>query len=152
MKKVGNFIYRNWLKLLLTIPFLFSLAIPFIASAGVFWHWGDSLVPATAQNQQATSVCQLIELGLNIIKFGFTLAVEIIGPIAIAIGAFYIMTAGGSPDRFKKGQQTILYAVIGMILALASYTILSLFIWILLGGPQSINLVSWFNTSNICSQ
>src|SRR5262245_3717982 len=33
--------------------------------------------------------------------------------VMVLIGAFQIMTAGGSPEKFRAGQKTILYSVIG---------------------------------------
>ena len=49
----------------------------------------------------------------------FTKALEIvlvIVPIIVIIGAFQMMFATGDPEKFKKGQKTILYAVIGLII------------------------------------
>jgi hypothetical protein len=38
--------------------------------------------------------------------------------IFISLGAFYIMSAGGDPDRIRKGRDYILYSVIGLIVGL----------------------------------
>lgn len=37
--------------------------------------------------------------------------------VMVVLGAFYIVTAGGAPDRVGQGKNYILYAVIGMIVA-----------------------------------
>lgn len=38
--------------------------------------------------------------------------------IFVLLGAFYILTAGGEPDKVNKGRDFILYALIGFALAL----------------------------------
>ena len=44
--------------------------------------------------------------------------VGIIVAIFIIVGAFQMLTAAGDPEKFKKGQKTIVYAVIGFAVAL----------------------------------
>jgi hypothetical protein len=43
--------------------------------------------------------------------------------IFISLGAFFIMTAGGEPDKVRKGRDYILYAVIGLIIGLMAKTV-----------------------------
>ena len=40
--------------------------------------------------------------------------------VMILIGGFQILTAGGNPEKFKKGRQTIFYAVIGFLAILVA--------------------------------
>lgn len=52
----------------------------------------------------------------------------IIGLLAffyLIYGAILYITAGGNPESAKKGQQTILYAIIGIVIAVLAYTIVA---------------------------
>ena len=54
-----------------------------------------------------------------IIRFLRTLGIAII-PIVVIIGGYYIMTAGGDPQKVNTGKNIIIYALIGLgILLLA---------------------------------
>ena len=44
--------------------------------------------------------------------------------IMFVVGAFYYLTSFGNPERVKKAQGTIKYALIGFIVFIASYLIL----------------------------
>ena len=52
----------------------------------------------------------------------------IIMPFIILWGAYQIMTAGGDPKKFQTGGKTILYAVIGFIIALMAKNIVSILV------------------------
>lgn len=43
---------------------------------------------------------------------------SIVVTIMIIIGAFQMIFAAGKPDDFKKGQKTIVYAVVGLVIIL----------------------------------
>ncbi len=47
----------------------------------------------------------------------FTLALAIV-PLAVVVGAAYILTSGGNPGNWQKGRDIILYAVIGLFILL----------------------------------
>lgn len=52
-----------------------------------------------------------------------TLLQEIAVPILaimVLYGGFQMMTAGGNPEKFKSGRQTLLYAGIGFVIVLAA--------------------------------
>ena len=55
----------------------------------------------------------------------FTLALAIV-PVAVIVGAFFILSAGGVPDNMKKGKDIILYAVIGLAILLFARGIASI--------------------------
>lgn len=40
--------------------------------------------------------------------------------IFIIVGGFFMVTAAGNPEQFGKGRQLVIYAIIGMIVALAA--------------------------------
>ncbi len=47
------------------------------------------------------------------------------------IGAFTIITAAGNPERIKQAQKTITFAVIGLVIIIASFLIVRLIATIL---------------------
>ncbi len=65
------------------------------------------------------SIPQIIEQITNILIF----IMGALSVIMIVIGAFKFVTSGGSPEQVKSAKNTILYAVIGLIVALFSYAI-----------------------------
>jgi hypothetical protein len=107
--------------------FFFSLSsffFPGIAYALGIPYWG----PLLPRNR---TLCGLLELVQNVSYFGITLTVFVLAPLFILIGGFIILTAGGSEPRFGRGKQTLTAAVVGLVIALGSYLILSTFFTIL---------------------
>lgn len=51
------------------------------------------------------------------IVFGVAAAIAV---LMIAIGAFRFVTSEGNPDATKRGRETILYALIGLIVAISA--------------------------------
>lgn len=56
-------------------------------------------------------------VGQKIVSGLFYLVTPIV-VIMVLVGAFQILTAGGSPDRVTKGRNTIFYAVVGYAIVL----------------------------------
>jgi NADH:ubiquinone oxidoreductase subunit 6 (subunit J) len=70
---------------------------------------------------QDTTLSQLI---LDIIQILLTFA----GPVAVlfvVVGGFYYITSGGNQERAEKGKQTLLNAIIGIVIVVLSYTIVT---------------------------
>ncbi|MBI4085783.1 MAG: hypothetical protein HY433_00885 [Candidatus Liptonbacteria bacterium] len=55
----------------------------------------------------------------------FKVATPIVA-IMILIGGFQILTAGGDPEKFKKGRQTILYTVVGYAIIILAKGVVSI--------------------------
>jgi hypothetical protein len=70
-------------------------------------------------------VSTIEELINVIIDFIFWVGI-ILAPLAIVVGAFYLLTSGGSPDRVNRGKKIILYAFIGLLIILSGKGIISL--------------------------
>ncbi|TSC56482.1 MAG: Uncharacterized protein G01um101418_311 [Parcubacteria group bacterium Gr01-1014_18] len=51
--------------------------------------------------------------------------VGILSLVFFIIGGFYFLTSGGNSEKVKKGIDTLVWAVIGIIVAFGSYAILS---------------------------
>lgn len=60
----------------------------------------------------------------------------IIAPILIVFGGIVILTSGGSTERISKGKDIIKGAVIGIVIALASYLIISTVVKIITSTVQ----------------
>lgn len=91
--------------------------------------------PSEAINQAANAngVCetpgpvQLVILITNLVKVALTL-VGTVALLFLIIGGFYYITSAGNPDNVGKAKQTILYSIIGLILAIVSYAIINFII------------------------
>ena len=57
--------------------------------------------------------------------FLFKLSIPLV-VVVIIIGAFYLVTAGGSEDKIKKGKETIKWAIIGFVIILLAASIAAL--------------------------
>ena len=73
----------------------------------------------------------------------------------IVLGGYRILSAAGNSEHFEKGKQMIVYALLGLILTIGSYTILATTITVLTGkeGPApfitSTTLVDPLNLSGL---
>jgi formate hydrogenlyase subunit 3/multisubunit Na+/H+ antiporter MnhD subunit len=79
-------------------------------------------------------------LGKNIVNFGIKL-VSSLAVLAIVIGGILILTARGSVNQATIGKKLIHYAIIGVVIALASWTIINLVIGFL--AKPKIFLFPW---------
>ena len=75
--------------------------------------------------QNPISASSFSELILNIAD-GFTTIALAIAPVMIVVGAFYFLTAGGSPERIKTAKEVIMYALIGVIIAVSAKGIIQM--------------------------
>jgi Type IV secretion system pilin len=73
----------------------------------------------------------------NIIFSASTLIILVLF-IMFVIGAFTYLTSGGNPERVKKAQGTLKYAIIGFVLFLSAFLILQVINVLFLGGKGTI--------------
>jgi hypothetical protein len=66
--------------------------------------------------------CCLLDTIYTVTDWIFILVI-VIAVIFVVLGAFNIMTAGGSPEKVQTGRNYIVYAVIGLIVALLAKAI-----------------------------
>ena len=45
--------------------------------------------------------------------------------VMIIVGGMQIALAAGNPARFKQGRETVIYSVVGVLIAIAAYAIVS---------------------------
>ncbi len=80
--------------------------------------------------QKAAAGCDLtgddnaVNNVVNIINVGISVG-GILAVFFIIVGGIQIATSQGDPSKFSKGKNTILYAVIGLIVMLVSYAIVA---------------------------
>jgi len=67
------------------------------------------------------------ELIMGMIKFVTYIAI-FAAVFAIIYGGFIYMTASGDPQKVQKGTQTIVYAIVGLIVAFSAYAIVKFFL------------------------
>jgi hypothetical protein len=103
--------------ILISIGTALALTLPVIAfaqSSGCPPPGGGYFNPINA-----CTISQAIDTVLN-------LAISLVIPLsalAIMIGAFFYLSAGGSPDKIKRANHTILYGIIGIVIVLSAKTI-----------------------------
>lgn len=93
-------------------------------------------LPKCAFAGDCNDVNQLLELVINIGKWFFS----IIGSLAFVFfvyGGFTMILSFGSAEKFKKGQQVLIAAVIGMLIAFGAYALVN-FLLVSLGVSESL--------------
>ena len=90
------------------------------------------LVPCTGIN---CTICDLAILVNNIINWliNFSFAA---GVVMVIYGGYLIMTAGLSPDQYKKGKDIIFAAAIGLAIILVSWVIINTTLYYLTGSKS----------------
>ena len=73
----------------------------------------------------------------NIIFAASTLIVLVLF-IMLVVGAFSYLTSAGNPERIKKAQSTLKFAIIGFILFISAYLILRIISFLFLGGKTQL--------------
>lgn len=84
----------------------------------IFTTFAQSLT-STDVNIPNGSADQVLVVALNIAYF----VGGIIAVIVIIIAAFTLVTNGGEPEAVKKARNSILYAVIGLVVILSAFAI-----------------------------
>ena len=147
---------------ILGIIFAFALVgLPLIASAQVqapsLPYWApnglvsctgnlynyDAQGNATPNPNACTNLCNLVQTAVNVIYFIMTVALFIIAPVLVMIGAIMIIFAGANPGMLENGKKTLTSTVIGIVIVLAAYLIVSAFLYAMtitgvggFGGPS----------------
>lgn len=95
---------------------------------GLLTCTGNYLPGAAGSAQPCQSLCDLIGTVINVIYFCMSVAIFILSPIFFAIGAFMIMFGGANPGMLENGKKTLTSTVIGLVIIICSYLIVSTFI------------------------
>ncbi|MEI6533477.1 MAG: pilin [Candidatus Roizmanbacteria bacterium] len=105
--------------------------------------WTDSTKAHTGQGVDGCLVdgvptLKCIEVLFNNIIVMASASIVLVLFCMFLVGAFNWMTAFGNPEKLKKAQGTIKYAVIGLVIFVSAYLILNFIDIILLGGRGDI--------------
>ncbi len=92
--------------------------------------------PNCLVNEVPTLKC-LEDVFGNIIFAASTLIVLVLF-IMLVVGAFSYLTSAGNPERVKKAQSTLKFAIIGFILFISAYLILKIISFLFLGGSTQL--------------
>lgn len=107
-------LFMKHVKAIIFAAMLLALTAPAVANAGI--------VPGCAQQAGGCArIEQLIQLGINYGKFILGLS----GGLALVFfiyGGILMLTSGGSPDKVKKGRDTLVAATIGLIIIFGAFT------------------------------
>lgn len=92
------------------------------------------LMTAGIEIEPPITVQTIPELIETIATWAFRIGL-ILAPLMILVGAFYFLTAAGSPERVRTGQKIILWTIVGLGIILFSRIIISIITDILKGTP-----------------
>ncbi|MFZ5559196.1 MAG: pilin [Patescibacteria group bacterium] len=116
-------------KLFLFILIIFGLALPFLVLAG---NLSGPLVPCgTKASGRDCTLCDIFVMIQNIIDF-ILIAIFIIAPVFIVVGGVIILSSTGIPERVGLGKRIVFNTIIGLAIALLSWTILNMLFNVLL--------------------
>lgn len=99
-----------------------------------------SIVPACAKSGELRLTC-FLELFINIANLIFGIS----GAVALAIfvlgGVQYILAAGNQ-EKVKKATSTLINGIIGLLIVLGAYLIVSSIIWVATGGQDTLRTIA----------
>ncbi len=146
---------RPWRVSFIALSAFVLFVAPLAASAQQvsFPYWPSAqtpLLPCTGLD--CVNLCQLLILFQHLIYFGMTIAVEIAAPIFLIWGGILILISGGSQERLSKGKTVLTSTLVGIVLSLGAFLIMSTFLWLVgnnptVGGPNKSGGVSWPNVA-----
>lgn len=93
--------------------------------------WGDCVV-------DGVPTLKCFEVVYGNILFMSSAFVVLVLFIMIVIGGFNYLTSFGNPEKVKKAQGTLKYALIGLILFVSAYLILKIIDTLFLGGQGKL--------------
>lgn len=73
----------------------------------------------------------------NILNIASSLIIVVLF-VMLVVGAFNYLTSLGNPEKLKKAQGTLRYAVIGLVIFLSSFLILKVIDTLFLGGQGTL--------------
>ncbi|MFH1827098.1 MAG: hypothetical protein ABH812_01530 [bacterium] len=102
----------------------------FVYAQGI-QEWGDCV-------SDGVPTLKCLEVVFGNIIFAASTFIIIILFIMFIVGSFSYLTSAGNPERVKKAQSTIKFAIIGFVLFLFAFLILRTIDFLFLGGQGSL--------------
>lgn len=120
-------------KLTFLFLILYSLFFtPFQVVHAAISEWGDCVTP------EGVPTLKCLEVVFGNIIFMSTGLIILALFIMFIIGAFQFLTSLGNPERIKKAQGTLKFALLGFILFMSAFLILKTIDVLFLGGAGKI--------------
>jgi len=114
-------------KILYSVAFLSLFCLAFFVSADTAVRIPDPLAIGDSENGFGTLLTR--------IATGVSSVLGALSTIAIIVAAALYLTSAGNPEKINKAKAAILYAIIGLAIALAAGLIANIIIDILRGSP-----------------
>lgn len=110
------------IRIILFILITAGLLLPFCVSAGALT---GPIVPCGGRGQKDCTLCDIFVMIQNIIDLLLAF-ILIIAPVFVVAGGVVILTSAGVAERANLGKRIITSAIIGIAIALLSWTILNM--------------------------
>jgi len=94
-------------------------------------EWGDCVV-------EGVPTLKCLEVVFGNILFMASALVVLVLFIMFVVGSFIYLTSFGNPEKVKKGQKTLMMAVVGFLIFAGSFLILKIIDILFLGGSGAI--------------
>lgn len=114
----------RFLKIFRVLSFIFIFFSPIMILAGGGGGTESNAVPADSTNIGLTEIpnflkCESFECLIQTIAGFIAGLVTVIGTIMIIIGGIQYITSAGNEDKARRAKNTILYAIIGIAIAVS---------------------------------
>ena len=85
---------------------------------------GGGIVPCGGAGQPGCDLCQFVTLVNNLVQFLWFYLMLPAGIIGLMVCGFYLLTAGGNPEKISKGKKAFWGVIIGLLIAFAAWLII----------------------------
>ena len=103
-----------------------------------YWGGDKGLIECSGVACNALGWCGLVQVFLNFISLGISIAFFVLMPIFLVWGGVVILTSQGNPAKLGEGKKILGGAVVGAVLTLGGYLIVNTFASIL--GLSVLNI------------
>jgi len=118
-----------------TVRFLTS---PLLTVSAQIQDWDQTASGGTSCVVDGVPTLKCLEIVFGNILFMSSFFIIIVLFIMFVVGSFRYLTSFGNAERIKKAQGTLKYALIGFILFVSAFLILTIIDTLFLGGAKNI--------------
>ncbi|OGY99727.1 MAG: hypothetical protein A2945_01870 [Candidatus Liptonbacteria bacterium RIFCSPLOWO2_01_FULL_52_25] len=76
----------------------------------------------------ALGFCGIVQVLLNVVSFGISIAFFVLMPIFLVWGGIIILTSGGNPGKLGEGKKILTGTLVGVLITLGGYLIVKMFV------------------------
>jgi hypothetical protein len=121
----------------------FALARSYVVQMPPIWprgFWGPILNFCSGIACSAWGLCGIVQVILNVISFGISIAFFAVLPIFLTWGGVVILTSQGNPGKLGEGKKILTGTLVGALITLGGYLIVKTFVGFLnIGGIGGFN-------------